>query len=208
MIIGVPKEVKDREACVGLAKRPLKIFLYASIITVGVFLLDAPSLHAQKRFSSDEEKSIVEHLHGLRQLPDDVRATTTAQLAIQIRQLRSSTAKVSLAFNLASLATEGDFGHDTLQEVATTLADALHEQAVPSEKGQPARPYIELAQLVRYEHVRAALDDPQFAAALSKLEADDQSRQNADFTLTDLHGNPWTLKNLQGKVVLVNFWAT
>jgi peroxiredoxin len=173
-----------------------------------LFLLDAPSLHARQRGGSDEEKSIVEQLRGLRHLPDDVRARTTAQLAIRIRQLRSSTAKVSLAFNLASLATEGDFGHDTLQEVATTLASALREQPPPSEKGQPAGPYIELAQLVRYEHVRAVSDNPQFTAALSKLEADDRSRQNADFTLTDVHGKPWMLKSLQGKVVLVNFWAT
>jgi peroxiredoxin len=192
------------------------MFLNGSMTAVGVclsaltslFLLDAPSLYAQHRGGSDEEKSIVEQLRGLRHLPDDVRARTTAQLAIRIRQLHSGAAKVSLAFNLASLATEGDFGRDTLQEVGTTLATALSEQPQPSEKGQPAGPYIELAQLVRYEHVRAVSDDPQFTAALSKLEADDKSRQNADFTLTDVHGRPWTLKSLQGKVVLVNFWAT
>jgi peroxiredoxin len=40
------------------------------------------------------------------------------------------------------------------------------------------------------------------------LEADDQSRQHMDFTLSDLQGKSWTLRNLQGKVVLVNFWAT
>ena len=67
---------------------------------------------------------------------------------------------------------------------------------------------MELASLVRYEHVQASLDVPQFAAAMSKLEADDAKRQQADFTLTDLHGQPWSLKSLKGKVVLVNFWAT
>ena len=30
----------------------------------------------------------------------------------------------------------------------------------------------------------------------------------ADFTLQDLQGKPWTLKQLRGSVVLVNFWAT
>jgi len=43
---------------------------------------------------------------------------------------------------------------------------------------------------------------------MAKLEADDEARQRADFTLTDLKGKRWTLKGLSGKVVLVNFWAT
>ena len=51
-------------------------------------------------------------------------------------------------------------------------------------------------------------DAPQFSAAMAKLEADDAKRQQADFTLTDLQGKSWHLKDLRGKVVLLNFWAT
>ena len=41
-----------------------------------------------------------------------------------------------------------------------------------------------------------------------KVEADDLRHQQADFTLTDLHGKAWALKDLRGQVVLVNIWAT
>jgi peroxiredoxin len=141
-------------------------------------------------------------------LPDDVRGQATKKLAIEIRQLPVTPNKLRLANSLAMLSTEGDFGHDMLQEVATTLAAALREQPLPAEKAQPPRPYVELAELVRYEHVQATLDDPQFAAAVSKIEADNVRREQADFTLTELSGKTWTLKEQRGKVVVLNFWAT
>ena len=157
---------------------------------------------------NEQEKPIVQALHGLRSVPDDARARETKQLALDIRALPAGDRKLGLANGLANLSTEGDFGRDTLQEVATTLAAALAEHPAPEERGEPATPYLELAQLVRYEHVQASVDSTQFGKAMSELEADDQKRQQADFTLTDLEGKPWSLKSLQGKVVLVNFWAT
>jgi peroxiredoxin len=75
----------------------------------------------------------------------------------------------------------------------------------------PAYPYIELATLVRYEHVEAPLyfnSDEQFRAAMAQLEADDRKREHPEFTLRDLSGKSWTFAELRGKVVLVNFWAT
>jgi peroxiredoxin len=162
----------------------------------------------QKIVWSEQEKPLLDVLRTLRKLPEAERARTTKQLALQIRQLAETSNKLLLAENLASLSTEGDLGQDTLQEVATTLADAVRANPVPAGKDGPAFPYMELAELERYEHVAVELNDPQLAAASAKIDAENTRRQQADFTLTDLHGTKWTLKNLRGKVVLVNFWAT
>ena len=186
-------------------------FLLTSAFFVSVLLLLTVSgwavLGQDSKWTKDEAP-IRDQIGHLRSLPDDVRARTTKQLALDIRRLPKTGNKLNLANGLANLSTEGDFGHDTLQEVATTLADALREQPVPMNGTEPAFPYVELATLVRYEHVQGALDNPQYAAAIAKLEADDQARQKADFTLTDLQGKSWTLSALHRKVVLVNFWAT
>jgi peroxiredoxin len=146
--------------------------------------------------------------------------------------LPASANKLRLAVGLAGLSTEGDFGHDTLQEVARTLAATLRESPVPwaEPKDQvkdahagggntppaarePAYPYIELATLVRYEHVDGPgdfnnNDDGQYQAAMARLEADDRKREHPEFSLKDLSGKAWTFADLRGKVVLVNFWAT
>jgi len=180
----------------------------STLILISLSLLSL-SLPAQDKIVwNDQEKPIVEQLRGLRKLEDTVRARTTKELALQIRALPAVPNKLRLAGALANLSTEGDFGRDTLQEVTTTLAAALREQPPAGKPDRPDSLYVELASLVRYEHMQAASDNPQFAAAMAKLEADDAKRQSADFTLSDLQGKPWHLRDLQGKVVLVNFWAT
>jgi peroxiredoxin len=198
-----------------------RIIFFFVLVAVVAFGLQVASAQKKEIVWSADEKPLAEQIHGLRGLADDVRAVTTKDLALRIRRLPAAENKLRLAVNLAGLSTEGDFGHDTLQEVATTLAETLRERPVPWAETKdsdasgkaasarvPAYPYIELATLVRYERVEATLDDEQFRAAMARLEEDDRKRTHPDFTLQDLSSKSWAFSKLRGKVVLVNFWAT
>lgn len=136
---------------------------------------------------------------------DDDRAVATKALANQIRLLSKSAEKLGLAYGLANLSTEGDFGRDTLQEVTSTLELAVNE--LPGDSSAKFA-FDELAQLSRYEGMRIATKSPAFNQSLFELEALDTRRAAVDFTLTDLTGKTWTRSALKGKIVLVNFWAT
>jgi peroxiredoxin len=207
----------------------------AMLIALTISLLPFASAQQKEIAWSADEKPLAEQIHGLRGLADDVRSGTTKDLALKIRTLPPTANKLRLATGLAGLSTEGDFGHDTLQEVATTLAETLRERPLPWPKveakveqkaepkasdaaskivaaREPAYSYIELATLVRYEHVvmpfELVNDDGQYRAAILRLEADDVKREHPEFALKDLSGKSWTFSELHGKVVLVNFWAT
>ncbi|HEY1208097.1 MAG TPA: TlpA disulfide reductase family protein [Terracidiphilus sp.] len=179
------------------------ITIRRTLLSAAAVLLAAPLLYAQA-----SESVINKQLDKLRSLSPEQRSIATAKLALDIRSLHAGPNKVKLAYNLAGLSTEGDAGHDTLQAVADTLAKALAESPVPAKGGQPPAPYSELAELVRYEHVTATLDDPLFAKATQTLSDEEADIQKADFTLKDLKGKKVTLSELRGKIVLINFWAT
>jgi peroxiredoxin len=155
------------------------------------------------------EKDILKQLQNLRSVPDDKRGAATGQLALDIRQLPAGMPKLKLAVGLSHLATEGDPGRENLQAVTTTLGTALTETPVPVAKsGKPASPYLDLARLTHYEGLTTTLTDPQYTQALDILTANDADIEKVDFTLTDTHNKKFTLSELRGKIVLVNFWAT
>jgi peroxiredoxin len=147
--------------------------------------------------------AITEKLAQFDHLSTDAdRAALAIGLASEIRALPAGVGKLLLAWNLRVEATYGgNLGQDALAVVADAYADAI--------KGAPgAGMYVDLAGLVRYEHVRALFDDPTLDAAAALLELRERLHEEAGFSLTTLDGKSFSLSSLRGKVVLLNFWAT
>ncbi|MEQ1822680.1 MAG: TlpA disulfide reductase family protein [Fimbriimonadaceae bacterium] len=171
----------------------------------GLLILAVSAIAAQ----SDQERAISASIGKMRSMPDAERAKATLEAALQIRKLNAGKSKVNLASGLCNLATEGDFGHDTLQEVANTLTMALAETPLTNPQVRmPAGPYLQLANLERFEGIKVTLEGQSMHAARVTVKNLEESRSKVDFTLTDLDGKKWTLSQLKGKIVLVNFWAT
>jgi peroxiredoxin len=173
-------------------------FLFATAI-----LCTAAGLHAL-----DSESAITNKMKTLRSLSATERPAATVRLAADIRSMPAGLPKVKLAYSLANLSTEGDQGAATIQAVADALSQSLAESPIPAKGDRPPAPYLELANLVRYENATTPLHDPLFDKASQILIANEEDVKKADFTLKDLHGKQVTLSELRGKIVMVNFWAT
>src|SRR5260370_2935299 len=103
----------------------------AIVLFVSVFL-SAPGLgsgHAgiQEPTLTKQEKAIFDQVRHLRDLSDCHRTPTTKQLAPDIRRLTGPPPRLDLAFALAGSSQQEDLRHDTMQELATTLADVLRD---------------------------------------------------------------------------------
>src|SRR5260370_16204357 len=122
-----------------------------SLFAICIGWLMPAQASSQEAVWTKQEAAVRDQVRRLRSLPDDVRARTTKRLALDIRRLPAKPHKLDLAFAVANLSTEGDFGRDTLQEVATTLADALREDPPPMMATEPAPPHLELPDPVRSE---------------------------------------------------------
>jgi peroxiredoxin len=163
----------------------------------------APKAAAPRPTPAPELAAIQQRMGQMRGLPTDAdRAKLVLQIVADIRTLPSAIVKLGPISSLANLATEGDLGKEALNAVASTLALALKETP-----GTAAN-YIELARLVRYEHLTALPSDPPLEAATALLALREQLLAESGFSLTALDGKTYNLDALRGKVVLLNFWAT
>jgi thiol-disulfide isomerase/thioredoxin len=181
----------------------LRTMTRSQCILASAVLLLTPYLCGQAT-----ESSITSQMQKLRSLSAEQRPAATIKVAHDIATLPPGLHKVQFADSVAHLVTEGDQGQDALQAVADTLAKSLAETPVPPKRDEVPMPYSDLARLVRYSSVTATLSDPLYAKATAQLDANEADIAKADFTLKDLHNKKWTLSQLRGKIVLVNFWAT
>jgi len=150
------------------------------------------------------EASISDRVGVLPKLPRDKWVGSIARLAVEIQRMPAGPDKKQLIRVLADRVTERGADHAVSQAIADAMVEVINGSPV-YDRGPI---FWSLAHLAHYDHATVTVDDPQYRAALDKLEAQDKQRVNADFRLSDIQGGTWSLRDLHGKVVLVNFWAT
>ncbi len=150
-----------------------------------------------------EAKALDKQIQKLPELSDVTRDAAFRKMLQLIRE-EPLPYRLALTSNLAVSAGEVAIETATLQKIADLLVEELRTDP----QGNGTLALTSLADLAFYRHIRVSFDAPSYRSELAKLENTARSRANADFTLTDIHGRSWHLKDLTGKVVLVNFWAT
>jgi peroxiredoxin len=173
---------------------PTGILIALSFATI-LAAQDSPALAEAKAMDMEIQK-----------LPDLPATTRDAAFREMVQRIRKEPKQYRLALVSNLVVSAGEVGTEsaTLQETADLLIEELQE--VPGSKAESG--FASLAELAFYRHIKVSLDDPRYRAELATIEDHARTRANADFTLTDMNGKLWHLKDLGGKVVLVNFWAT
>ena len=152
----------------GLVVRALKLTFVSIVILAAI-------LRAQDASWLTRARALDQEILKAKDLPDDIRPRVIRSLALRVRQQPISVLE-ALAFNLAASTFEAD-GRVTLQDVATTLADALRRSPVQNKTDEV---YLALAELDRYGHASISLEDQRYIAALAQLEANDRHRSKSD----------------------------
>jgi len=164
-----------------------------------VAYLFSASVFLQRAELTDQAKSIKTRCIGF-QPPDAERAKVTKQLALQIRQLPSAAPKASLAAELANFATEGDSD--------ATPCRRLRPHWHRVWRRNPAnrkRTFRWLSWCVT-NTCKSLLDSLQLKAAMANWRVTTRLGSAPISPSWILNGKSWTLKSLEGKIVLVNFW--
>jgi peroxiredoxin len=166
----------------------------------------APAVRSHMRVTPPPDVAAIQQsIRQMRGLPTDAdRAKLATEVAARIRALPPGASKIGLAQSICNRSTEGDLGNEALSAVAGTLAQALRESPADAS----ADGYLQLASLVRYEHVPPPASSAALDAADAILALQWAIAGANDFTLTALDGKTYTLSALRGHVVLLNFWAT
>jgi peroxiredoxin len=169
-----------------------------------ISLVFRTALSAQEPLALAEAKAIDKEIQELPNVPEATRDAAFRELLQQIRK-EPKRYRLALASNLAVSAGEVATESATLQETADLIVDELRGQHIGPDAELALR---SLAEFAYYRHIRVSLDAPRYRAELVKIDGQARIRATADFTLADTNGKRWHLKDLGGKVVLVNFWAT
>ena len=163
----------------------------------------ATACSAQDPPALAEARALNEHIQKLPDLPEVTRDAAFREMLQRIRK-EPQQYRLTLASNLAVSAGEVAIDVTTLQKIANLLVEELRSN--PGSNGSSA--FKNLAEFAFYRQIHVSLDTPLYDAELAKLEDQARIRGSADFILHDTNGRRWHLKDLGGKVVLVNFWAT
>ncbi|MBI4891524.1 MAG: TlpA family protein disulfide reductase [Acidobacteria bacterium] len=147
-------------------------------------------------------QTLDQELRRIKTIPPQARSRFVADISKRILALPPQYS-TPLALNLVIDGVAGS-NKDTLQLIGDTVSQAM--KTAPENFLQNG--YRSLAELVRFSGITVKIDHPGYLDAVRQLDQEAAVRQNADFTLPDLQGRQWNRKALQGKVVLVNFWAT